>query len=150
MPYTYSLCRATTPHLTSISATLDRHPQNYICLLTDYRISVSSFHPAIFITSSRLQCSQPPHLYYVILKLVSIFNIPSTPSLPRSLTFSVTHSPLPLTLPITHSQYANKAWSEECGWDNHEVLGLTCSFLQGEVNHRVFLLLLLSITLVLS
>lgn len=31
-------------------------------------------------------------------------------------------------------EYTNKAWSMECGWENHEVLGLTCSFMQGEVS----------------
>ena len=31
-------------------------------------------------------------------------------------------------------EHANKAWSLECGWDSHEVLGLTCAFLQGEVS----------------
>ena len=30
-------------------------------------------------------------------------------------------------------EHTNKAWSLECGWENHEILGLTCAFLQGEV-----------------
>lgn len=31
-------------------------------------------------------------------------------------------------------EHANKAWSNECGWESDEVLGLTCAFLQGEVS----------------
>ena len=31
-------------------------------------------------------------------------------------------------------EHTNKAWSLECGWENHEVLGLTCAFLQGDVS----------------
>lgn len=31
-------------------------------------------------------------------------------------------------------EYTNKAWSLACGWENHEVLGLTCAILQGEVS----------------
>jgi PAS domain S-box-containing protein len=30
-------------------------------------------------------------------------------------------------------EHTNKAWTLECGWDNHEVGGLTCAFLQGEL-----------------
>jgi hypothetical protein len=30
-------------------------------------------------------------------------------------------------------KHTNKAWSLECGWENHEVSGLTCAFLQGEL-----------------
>mmetsp|Transcript_35955 Transcript_35955/g.34032 ORF Transcript_35955/g.34032 Transcript_35955/m.34032 type:complete len:515 (+) Transcript_35955:255-1799(+) len=30
-------------------------------------------------------------------------------------------------------EHTNKAWSLECGWENHEVSGLTCAFLQGEL-----------------
>ena len=28
-------------------------------------------------------------------------------------------------------EYVNKQWSELCGWESHEVCGLTCNFLQG-------------------
>ena len=31
-------------------------------------------------------------------------------------------------------EYTNQAWTLECGWDSHEILGLTCAFMQGEVN----------------
>lgn len=34
-------------------------------------------------------------------------------------------------------EHTNKAWSLECGWENHEVLGLTCAFLQGEVSSTI-------------
>jgi PAS domain-containing protein len=34
--------------------------------------------------------------------------------------------------PPFHVQYANKAWSNACGWSSEEVLGLDCKFLQGE------------------
>jgi PAS domain S-box-containing protein len=30
-------------------------------------------------------------------------------------------------------EHSNKAWTLECGWENHEVGGLTCAFLQGEL-----------------
>jgi hypothetical protein len=35
-------------------------------------------------------------------------------------------------------EHTNKAWSLECGWDSHEVLGLSCAFLQGEVSSPLF------------
>ena len=34
--------------------------------------------------------------------------------------------------PPFHIEYANKYWSEVCGWDVEDILGLTCAFLQGE------------------
>jgi hypothetical protein len=30
-------------------------------------------------------------------------------------------------------EYSNKAWTQECGWKNHEVIGLSCHLLQGEL-----------------
>lgn len=34
--------------------------------------------------------------------------------------------------PPFHVEYVNKCWSEVCGWDISDILGLSCSFLQGD------------------
>eukprot|EP00596_Hydrurales_sp_CCMP1899_P002096 CAMPEP_0119033450 /NCGR_PEP_ID=MMETSP1177-20130426/492_1 /TAXON_ID=2985 /ORGANISM="Ochromonas sp, Strain CCMP1899" /LENGTH=491 /DNA_ID=CAMNT_0006990203 /DNA_START=161 /DNA_END=1636 /DNA_ORIENTATION=- len=30
-------------------------------------------------------------------------------------------------------EFSNKTWTQECGWENHEILGLTCNLLQGDL-----------------
>jgi hypothetical protein len=82
--------------------------------------------------------------------LSPLFSLPfSVPCLPPFLLFPHNLFPpsfLPFLKPSTHLsslsslQYTNKAWTDECGWESHEVLGLTCAFLQGEVRTTQYLL----------
>jgi len=38
--------------------------------------------------------------------------------------------------PPHYIEYANKKWTEVCGWSGSEVLGLTCGFLQGPMTNK--------------
>jgi hypothetical protein len=83
---------------------------------------------------NELQCSNTRN---VLDETEYIKNLVNNPSKNIAEILQLTDSKLLVTscqAPF-YIEHANKAWSNECGWESHEVLGLTCAFLQGEVSN---------------